>query len=262
MPGWKPEQYLKFAAERTQPCRDLAARVAIENPRRVIDLGCGPGNSTDVLAARWPEAELTGLDSSAEMIAKARAAHPAWHWLPGDIAEWTNGQDCFDVVFSNAAMQWVPDHRSAFPQLLARVAPGGALAVQMPANFDAEAHTLMRAVASRYPAAAGVREWFTHDTAFYYDSLASLAARIDLWSTEYIHVMEGPSDIVEWYKGTGMRPFLDALSTGSDREAFTAEYLEAIRQAYPARPDGRVLFPFRRLFLVAYRVVEQPFRLP
>ena len=206
-----------------------------------------------MLAARWPGAELTGLDSSSEMIAKARGAHPGWHWLSGDIAEWTNGHDCFDVVFSNAAMQWVPDHRSAFPRLLPRVAPGGALAVQMPANFEAEAHTLMRAVASRYPATAGVREWFTHDTGFYYDSLAPLAARLELWSTEYIHIMDSPESIVEWYSGSGMRPFLDALPTDSQREAFTADYLAAIREAYPPRRDGRVLFPFRRLFIVAYR---------
>ena len=149
MPSWKPDQYLKFAAERTQPCRDLAARVAIQSPRRVIDLGCGPGNSTEVVAARWPQAELTGLDSSPEMIAKAQGAHPGWRWCAGDIAEWTNRLDCFDVVFSNAAMQWVPDHHSAFQRLLKHVAPGGALAVQMPANYEAEAHTLMRAVASR-----------------------------------------------------------------------------------------------------------------
>ena len=253
MSDWRPEQYLKFAAERTQPCRDLVSRIAIPNPRRVIDLGCGPGNSSEVLAARWPEAELTGLDSSAQMIAKARGAHPAWCWLSGDIAEWTNGQDSFDVVFCNAAMQWVPDHQDAFPRLLARVAPGGALAVQMPANFEAEAHTLMRAVASHFPAARSVREWFTHDTGFYYDTLAHIAARLELWSTEYIHIMDGPESIVEWYSGSGMRPFLDALLTDSDRQRFTTEYLEAVREAYSARRDGRVLFPFRRLFIVAYR---------
>jgi trans-aconitate 2-methyltransferase len=253
MPSWKPDQYLKFAAERTQPCRDLAARVAIQNPRRVIDLGCGPGNSTEVLAARWPNSELTGLDSSADMIAKARGVHPEWRWCAGDIAEWTNGEDSFDVVFSNAAMQLVPDHPGVFPRLLTRVTPGGALAVQMPGNHDAEAHRLMRAVATRFPATENVREWFTHGIDFYYDSVAPLAARVDLWSTEYIHVMEGPEDVVEWYKGTGMRPFLDALPTDTERERFPAGYLAAIREAYPTRDDGRVLFPFRRLFIVAYR---------
>jgi trans-aconitate 2-methyltransferase len=253
MPSWKADQYLKFVAERTQPCRDLAARVAIANPRRAIDLGCGPGNSTEVLAARWTLAELTGLDSSAEMIERAGAAHPEWRWLAGGIEEWIDGEDCFDVVFSNAAMQWVPEHSSVFPRLMARVTAGGALAVQMPGNFDAEAHRSMREVASRFPGTDKVREWFTHRMEFYYDLLAPLAARVELWATEYVHVMDGPEDIVEWYKGSGMRPFLDALSDDAERASFTAEYLAAIRQGYPARHDGRVLFPFRRLFLVAYR---------
>ena len=253
MPSWKADQYLKFAAERTQPCRDLAARVAIANPRRVIDLGCGPGNSTEVLAERLPLAKVTGLDSSAEMIAKARAAHPQWHWQAGAIEEWADGVDGYDVVFSNAALQWVPDHHRVFPRLMARVTAGGALAVQMPGNFDAEAHRSMREVASRFPGTEKVREWFTHGMEFYYDLLAPLAARVELWATEYVHVMDGPEDIVEWYKGTGMRPFLDALSDDAERARFTAEYLAAIRQGYPARHDGHVLFPFRRLFLVAYR---------
>lgn len=253
MPSWKADQYLKFAAERTQPSRDLAARVAVENPRRVIDLGCGPGNSTEVLAERWPLAEVTGLDSSAEMIEKARATHPEWRWLAGAIEEWADGEDGFDVVFSNAAMQWVPDHHRVFPRLLARVAMGGALAVQVPDNYHAEVHQLMRAVASRFPGIERVGEWFAHGKEVYYDLLAPRAARVDLWTTEYIHVMDGPEDIVEWYKGTGMRPFLDALPSEAERARFTADYLAAIRQAYPARPDGHVLFPFRRLFLVAYR---------
>ena len=253
MPSWKPDQYLRFAAERTQPCRDLVARVAIAEPRRVIDLGCGPGNSTVVLAERWPLAKLTGLDNSAEMIERARATHPEWRWLAGAIEEWADGEDGFEVVFSNAAMQWVPDHHRVFPRLMARVTAGGALAVQMPGNYDAEAHRSMREVASRFPGTEKVREWFTHGMEFYYDLLAPLAARVELWATEYIHVMDGPEDIVEWYKGTGMRPFLDALPSEAERARFTAEYLAAIRRAYPARPDGHVLFPFRRLFLVAYR---------
>jgi trans-aconitate 2-methyltransferase len=253
MPTWKADQYLKFAGERTQPCRDLAARAAAGDPARVIDLGCGPGNSTEVLAARWPRAELTGLDSSAEMIGRARAAHPGWRWIEAGIEPWLDGADCFDVVFSNAALQWVPDHLEVFPRLMARVAAGGALAVQMPDNFDAEAHRLMRAVALRFPAAGSAREWFSHEAGFYYDALAPVSARVELWTTEYFHVMDGPEDIVEWYKGSGLRPFLDTLSGDEERARFTTEYLAAIREAYPARHDGHILFPFRRLFMVAYR---------
>ena len=251
MPTWNASQYLKFTEERTQPCRDLAARVALTDPHRIIDLGSGPGNSTEVLAERWPQAGLTGLDSSAAMIAQARAAHPERSWIAADIAEWAAGGDRYDLVFSNAALQWLPGHPALFPKLMTHVSEGGALAVQMPGNWDAPAHQLMRNVAAQWPEAKHVREWFTHDLGFYYDVLAPHAARLDLWATEYIHVMNGPEDIVEWYKGTGMRPFLDALPAAEDRERFLALYLDAVREAYPPHDDGRVLFPFRRIFMVA-----------
>jgi trans-aconitate 2-methyltransferase len=253
MPTWDASQYMKFNEQRTQPCRDLAARVALDTPRRIIDLGCGPGNSTQILAARWRDAGLTGLDNSAAMIAEARAQHPDRHWHAADIAEWAAGEDAYDLVFSNAALQWLLDHARLFPRLMTHVNRGGALAVQMPGNWDSAAHRLMRNVAAQFPATENVREWFTHDLGFYYDVLSPHAARVDLWATEYIHVMDGPADIVEWYKGTGMRPFLDALPSTQDRERFLTVYLDAIREAYPAHEDGRVLFPFRRIFLLAYR---------
>ena len=248
MPSWSPSQYLKFSEERTRPCRDLAARVDLAAPHRIIDLGCGPGNSTEVLAERWPAAELTGLDSSADMIAKASAAHPEWTWVAGDIAQWAAGGHHYDLAFSNAALQWVPDHAALFPRLLASA---DVLAVQVPGNWDGPAHRVMREVARRYPLDGRVREWFTHDAAFYYDVLAPHAGRLDLWETEYIHVMDSAEAIVEWYKGTGMRPFLEALDSDADRARFTADYLATIRAAFPARPDGKVLFPFRRIFIVA-----------
>jgi len=259
MPTWNADQYLKFAAERTQPARDLVARIALDGPRRVVDLGCGPGNSTALLAARWPAADLVGLDSSMAMINQATHDHPEWRWVVGDIAEWAKEEaDQFDLIFSNAAMQWVDDHETVYPALFRRVAPGGALAVQVPANLDAPAHTQMRELAST-PAWAsqlphgGVREWYVHEPEFYYDLLAPHAARLDLWVTDYIHVMDGAAGIVEWYKGTGLRPFLDALPNDAERENFLADYTDRIAEAYPAQPDGRVLFPFRRFFLVAYR---------
>ncbi len=259
MPNWDATQYLQFAAERTRPCHDLVARIAVPSPRRVIDLGCGPGNSTQVLAERWPGSEITGLDSSADMIEAARRSAPDRRWLTGDIAHWTAGDNGpYDIVFSNAALQWVPDHRALYPRLLTQVALGGALAVQVPNNLDAPAHEIARSLAAssawrnRFPA-AGVREWHVHEAGFYYDLLAPHSERLDLWEAEYIHVMAGPEAIVEWYKGTGLRPFLEALSSPAEQQQFTAEYLELIRAAYPARADGHLLFPFRRLFLVAYR---------
>jgi trans-aconitate 2-methyltransferase len=257
MPAWNAERYLRFSDERTRPCRDLAARVEIDAPRRIIDLGCGPGNSAAVLAERWPEAEITGLDSSAEMLASARASGTAARWVQGDIARWAAEQgERFDVVLSNAALQWVPDHAALFPRLMDRVAPGGALAVQVPAYSEQPGQRLIREVAraAKWQArfTAPPADWRVEGVGFYYDALAPRAARLELWETEYIHVVEGIQSVVEWYRGSGLRPFLSALATDEDREGFLAEYLEALRPHYQPRADGRILFPFRRLFAIAY----------
>jgi trans-aconitate 2-methyltransferase len=259
MPSWNADQYLKFADERTQPARDLLARIAVDGPGKAIDLGCGPGNSTALLAERWPKAAIAGLDSSPAMIRAAERDYPGHRWQVGDITGWATGtENIFDVVFSNAALQWVPDHPKLYPALFDHVAPGGALAVQVPMNLDAPAHLAMRELAST-PAWAcllppgGVREWHVHHPGFYYDLLSPLAARLELWETEYLHVMENTAAIVEWYKGTGLRPFLDALPSDPERGNFLADYADRLEDAYPAQADGRVLFPFRRFFLIAYR---------
>lgn len=258
MPDWNPHQYLKFADERTQPCRDLAARIAVNDARHVIDLGCGPGNSTAVLRERWPSAEFTGLDSSAQMIERAAREFPAQRWIAGDISAWAaESGEQFDVVFSNAALQWVDNHPDLYPRLLARVSPGGALAIQIPGNIDALPHRLMRAVAAGpdwrpYFPAGKVREWHHHEMDFYYDVLAPTAARLELWATEYLHILPNVQSIVEWYRGTGLRPFLEVLENDAARDRFMSDYLEALRPHYPPRPAGGVLFPFRRIFLIAY----------
>ena len=259
MPSWNADQYLKFAAERTQPSRDLLARIGLDRPGRVIDLGCGPGNSTRLLADRWPDAAVCGLDSSADMIQAAGRDHPRQHWVTGDITAWASASgDPFDVIFSNAALQWVPDHATLYPALFGRVAPGGALAIQVPMNMDAPAHVAMRELALT-PAWAcllpegGVREWQAHDSGFYYDIMSPFAAQLEIWETEYIHVMENTAAIVEWYKGTGLRPFLDPLPSDADRDNFLADYADRIAEIYAPQKDGRVLFPFRRLFLIARR---------
>jgi len=254
--SWDPQQYLRFASERTRPCRDLLARIEMPRVHRVADLGCGPGNSTGLLAERWPKAEIAGVDNSVEMIAAARKERPSVRWLVEDITQWASQSgEKFDVIFSNAALQWVENHAELLPRLMARVEPGGAMAFQVPYNFDATAHRLMRDIAASsawrkwFPQGA-VREWHVHDVAFYYDVLAPHARNVDLWETEYIHVMPDAAAIVEWYKGSGMRPFLDVIQSAPDRERFIAEYLERISEAYPQRADGRVLFPFRRLFAI------------
>jgi len=258
MPTWDSSQYLKFANERTQPAIDLAAHVALEAPTRVIDLGCGPGNSTAVLARRWPKARLAGLDSSTEMIATARQQNPQWTWWTGDITNWSKSTiETFDVVFSSAALQWVPNHTQLLPALLVRVAPGGAFAMQVPGNLEAPAHRIMSDLVSSASWATffrePVREWWVEEISFYYDLLASHAVQLALWTTDYLHVLPNAEAIVEWYKGTGLRPFIDMLSDPADQKRFLADYLHEIKRAYPAHTDGRVLFPFRRFFLVAYR---------
>lgn len=260
MPTWDDKQYLRFSDERTQPARDLAARVALASPQSVIDLGCGPGNSTKVLIDRWPKAEICGLDISPEMIAAAQKSDPSRQWIVGDITKWVSdpGPPFYDVIFSNAALQWVDEHEILLPILMTRLNPGGVLAIQMPGNFDGPAHRAMRDLATspawrdQFPP-AGVREWQVHDLPFYYDVLSRLAEPIELWETEYFHVMPNAKAIVEWYRGTGLRPFLECLDSEEKRAQFTNEYLQEIRRVYPPRAYGRVLFPFRRLFLIAYR---------
>jgi trans-aconitate 2-methyltransferase len=259
MPSWNSDQYLKFAEERTRPCHDLAARIFVERAQCIADLGCGPGNSTQVLAERWPDAEITGVDSAAAMIDTARREQPQHRWIESDIVAWADTEPrLFDVVFSNAALQWVPDHAAIYPRLLARTADGGAFAIQMPANFDVPAHRLMGDMASspvwlgQLPP-GGLRQWYVHDLNYYYDLLAPHCTRIDAWETEYLHILSNADAIVEWYRGTGLRPFLDALPTDAARERFTAQYTEGIRKLYLPRPDGRVLFPFLRRFVIAYK---------
>lgn len=248
MPTWNADQYLKFADERIRPCKDLISHIGIASPKRIVDLGCGPGNSAAVLAERWPGAEITGVDTSPAMIDVARREQPARHWISADIREWASTEPAqFDLVFSNAALQWVPDHASVYPQLMKRVAAGGALAVQIPADFNAIPHQLMRELAPRVKA----KEWYSHEASFYYDVLAPCAGALDIWQTEYQHVLPDAGAIVEWYKGSGIRPFLEAMSTEAEREEFLASYEKKIRAVYPPRPDGKVLFPFRRLFVIA-----------
>lgn len=259
---WNPSQYLKFAAERSLAVRDLAQHVAAKTDaarmRRIADLGCGPGSSTAVLAEFWPEAKVTGFDVSEEMLVAARAAHPRLNFAVDDIRSWADGEAAsYELVFSNSALQWVPDHLALLPRLFARVAPGGALAFQVPANMSAPTYLIpWRLAASatwkaHFPAET-IREWRSAELTAYYDGLAPLAASQELWETEYVQVMPDVAAILEWYKGSGLRPFLAALPDDSTRERFCSEYLEGLRVAYLPQADGRVLFPFRRRFVIAW----------
>jgi trans-aconitate 2-methyltransferase len=256
MPAWDAGLYLRFADERARPAADLIARIDLHNPGEVLDIGCGPGNSTQMLAQRWPKARLTGLDSSAEMLAKAKTEHPEWKWIHADASVWKS-EHLFDLVFSNAALHWVPNHAEIFPRLFQLVAPGGAFAVQMPGNFSAAVHQIMAEVAQESLWQDALRNVMNgvgvESLSSYYDLLQPLAATVDLWETEYLHIMDGPEAILEWIRATGMRPYLHALPDERQKQKFQELCLARFAEAYPRRRDGKVLFPFRRIFVIAYR---------
>jgi trans-aconitate 2-methyltransferase len=230
------------------------ARVPDFRPAHVIDLGCGPGNSTALLAARWPKASLEGLDSSQAMPDEARASGIKAEWVQDDIAGWQPVW-CYDLIFSNATFQWLPDQDALLPRLMGFVAPGGALAFQVPVNFNAPSHLLMGEVAAdpRWRnKLAGVREIQRASADGYYNILKPHAVALDIWTTDYLHVLEGEDAVYRWVSGTGLRPFVDALD-GQDRSDFIAEYKARLNAAYPRRSDGTTLFPFQRLFVVALK---------
>jgi trans-aconitate 2-methyltransferase len=252
---WSAAQYLKFEDERTRPARDLLARLPLDRPRRIADIGCGPGNSTEMLAERYPAAEVVGLDSSTEMLAAARKRLPDVTFVEADVAGWAPDRP-FDLIFANAVFQWVPDHLGVVARLLEAAPPGGVLALQVPDNLDEPTHELMAGVASTGPWQARFAAPIARETipppAAYYDRLKPLSARVDIWHTVYYHPLEDAGAIVEWVKGTGLRPYLDRLDAG-EREVFLAAYLAEIERAHPPLVDGRVLLRFPRLFVVAAR---------
>jgi trans-aconitate 2-methyltransferase len=252
---WSPAQYTKFEAERNRPVRDLLAQIPTAKVSSAVDIGCGPGNSTELLQERFPEAVITGMDSSVDMLDAARKRLPDIQFEIGDIGAWRNPGP-FDVILANAALHWVPDHESLLPALIAKLAPGGSLAVQIPDNLDEPSHHAMREVATDEQWAdklSGAAHAATrHDPDWYYRVLRSCAAKLDIWRTIYFHPLAGPAAITEWFKGTGLRPFLDPLNT-IERASFLARYQEVIAHAYPALEDGTVVLPFPRLFFVAAR---------
>jgi trans-aconitate 2-methyltransferase len=256
MPDWNPDLYLKFSDQRARPAADLIAQIKLENPRRIIDLGCGTGNSTEQVHARWPQAQITGLDSSASMLKQAAERQPDWQWVQSDLENW-NPESSFDLIFSNAALHWLGDHAALFPRLFQHVSHGGAMAVQMPNNFHSLAHQAMKKVAAspRWAAAlANASEKFgVQPVAFYYEALRKLATHLDIWQTEYLQIMDGPKAVHEWIRSTGMRAYLERLSDDAQRAKFERLCLEEMKNAYQANDLGKVLFPFKRIFIIAYR---------
>lgn len=254
--AWSPEQYLKFAQPRLRPALDLMARLTFEapRPRAIVDLGCGTGSITALLAARWPEADVTGIDSSAQMLAKAAADAPGLRWVEASVDAWAASAPV-DLLFSNAALQWVGGHDRLFPHLAGQIARGGVFAVQMPRNHQALSHTAITALARsdrwRDRLEPLIRETPVHRPGDYFTWLQPFGD-VDIWETEYLQVLRGPDPVKEWTKGTFLRPFLQALDP-VDAQAFEDAYAAALRPGYPARADGTTLFPFKRLFIVLRR---------
>jgi trans-aconitate 2-methyltransferase len=259
---WDPQQYGRYADERGRAFFELLARVDVDVPRLVVDLGCGPGSLTATLAQRWPHARVIGVDSSEHMVAAATS-----YAVPGRLEFVHANLDSYepagrvDVVVSNAALHWVPGHLELLPRFASWLAPRGAVAFQVPDNFGEPSHTTLRdlRLSSRWrdrlaadaDRAAGVERPGT-----YLEALVAAGLHADVWQTSYLHVLHGHDPVLEWVKGTALRPVLTALDEASERDAFVAEYAEALRAAYPPRPDGSTVFPFRRTFAVGRRASE------
>jgi trans-aconitate 2-methyltransferase len=255
--SWSSAQYSKFEDERTRPVRDLLARIPTTRVTYAADIGCGPGNSTELLQARYPNAVITAIDSSANMIEAARKRMPGIRFEVDDIARWRDPGP-FDVILSNAVLQWLPDHETLLPELTAKLAAGGSLAVQIPENLNEPAQRLMRDIAEAGPwadklSSASKARATEHGAEWYYRALRALVPTVDVWRTTYYHPLTGGAPaITEWFKGTGLRPYLDPLDA-AERSTFLAQYEASIAKVYPALPDGAVLLPFPRLFFIATR---------
>lgn len=251
---WSAKQYTMFEQQRTRPVRDLVAAIPNTEVRTAVDLGCGPGNSTEVLAERFPQAHVIGIDSSDDMLVDARKRLPSLNFELADIGAWNPAQP-FDVILANASLQWLPNHATLYPLLVSQLTPGGTLAVQTPDNLDEPVHRLAREVAADGPWAGkigAVKHNERHAASDYYELLSKHCSTVDVWRTTYLHPLADHAAVVEWFKASALRPFLAPLTEG-EKAAFLQEYHARISQAYPSLADGSVLLPFPRLFIIATR---------
>jgi Trans-aconitate methyltransferase len=254
MADWDSAQYLKFKNERTQPAIDLVNRISLGNPLKIADIGCGPGNSTQVLAARFPNAKIIGIDSSENMVAAARKQYPGLEFRVGDASGDLTGLGTdFDLVFSNACIQWIEGHERLLPNLMKLLKTGGVLAVQTPMNYEEPIHKLIQ----RMAASPKWKPFFPHPRIFYnltqeeyFDLLSEISPDFSIWQTTYFHTMDSHRDIFEWYRSTGLKPYLDVLPE-DEKPAFEKEILEGIRAGYPQQRNGKIIFRFPRFFFTA-----------
>lgn len=252
---WDPGQYRKFIGERSRPFYELTGRIGAADPRFVVDLGCGPGDMTAELASRWPSAHVLGVDNSAEMIEAARAISvPGLRFECADVRDWQPGR-LVDIIVASALLQWVPGHESLLPRWVDWLTGGGWLAFNIPGNFDSPAHVLLRELASSAQWRPLLRDAplnrQARDPADYLEVLAGADCAVDAWETTYMQVLAGDDPVLEWYKGSALRPVIAALDEDQAAE-FIGQYAALLRQAYPRRSYGTLL-PFRRVFVVAQR---------
>lgn len=256
---WDPGKYLTFADHRLRPGIELLDRIPLTDPTLIYDLGCGTGELAQIISNRWPDANVIGVDNSPQMLAKAQTLSDRIEWVEADIATWQPDQTP-DLIYSNATLQWLDGHDTLLPRLFAAVAPGGCLAMQMPLSWGLPSHRLMReTLATGGPNGAPIgppeiRQSLDHvwvaEPAHYFDLLSPHAQTLDIWETEYLQVLEGENPVLDWVSGTGLRPVLNGLSP-EDRDRFLPQYAAALHDAYPTRPNGQTVYPFRRLFIVA-----------
>jgi len=256
MINWDPDQYLRFKKDRLRPAEELLGRVEIKSPQLIVDMGCGPGTTTRLLGERFESARITGLDNSINMITKAREIYPQAEYIHSAIGEWTPDERV-DLIFANAVLHWLPDHKELIAKFADALNEGGVLAIQMPDNLEEPSHLAIARI-------AGSPQWMgmlgkqlatrmlLSAPQEYYDRLAEKFEFIDIWRTIYCHVMPGHDHIVEWVKGAALTPFLSLLRDG-EREQFLDEYCKEIGEAYPVRRDGNVIYSFPRLFMIAVR---------
>lgn len=256
MSDWNSEQYLKFLKERTQPSVDLAAKINMENPKRIIDIGCGPGNSTAVLKKRYPDAYILGVDFSPNMIEKAKADYPDMDFMLFDATrDFEKLEDKYDIVFSNACIQWVPNHKKLLSDMMSILKPNGVLAVQVPMNFEEPIHKIIVEVITRKEWADKIgsgRQFYTLKESEYFDVLSDISSDFTMWKTIYMHRMPSHQSIIEWYKSTGMKEYLAVLSD-DDKIEFEKAVFNEVEKYYPVQKNGEIIFRFPRLFFTAVK---------
>ena len=253
---WNPKLYMKYGNERTQPSIDLVSRIALDFPKNIIDIGCGPGNSTQILVKRWPKSEITGLDNSPNMIEKAAKDFPKQEWMLANAAN-INISRKYDIVFSNATIQWIPDHEKLLSRLFSIVNTGGALAIQIPMFKDLAIWKAIEFVSlgSKWKSSlSSCGSVFTyHSSGYYYDLLALVSQKIEMWETTYMQIMDSHEAIFEWSKSTALRPYFDELKDENARNDFKNDIIARLKIEYPIQKSGKVIFPFKRLFFIAYK---------